>query len=216
MKSLATILILLSLSACTTVQKVQYSALEKVGIHKRDILIDRIEETSQAQEQTKAQFKSAYDELAGLVDVKDAGLESKYKRMAKSVEASEKSAKALDDRISSVAEVAKALFTEWEGELAQYQNESLRNTSKKNLQATRQRYSKIYNKMRESQQRVTPVLQILQDNTLYLRHNLNARAISSISNEVLVVEDKVALLISQMEASISESDKFIKSMRSNN
>ncbi len=213
MRTFILILFSLGLSACGTVQKVQYSALEKVGIHKRDILVDRIEETSEAQEQTKKQFKSAYDELASLIEVKDGGLESKYKRMAKAVEASSEKAEELDDRIDSVDEVAKALFSEWQKELEQYQSASLRQASEKNLQTTRQRYNVIYQKMRESQQRVSPVLQVLQDNTLFLKHNLNARAISSISNEVLVIEDKVALLISQMELSISESDKFIKSMR---
>lgn len=211
------ILILLSvgLSACGTVQKAQYSALEKVGIHKRDILVDRIEETSEVQEETKTQFKSAYEELAGLMEVKDGALESKYKRMAKAVDASSEKAEELDERIGSVDEVAKALFAEWQEELNQYQSASLRQASEKNLQTTRQRYTVIYQKMRESQQRVEPVLQVLQDNTLFLKHNLNARAISSISNEVLVIEDKVALLISQMESSISESDKFIQSMRKN-
>jgi len=215
MRTFLLILVSLGLSACGTVQKVQYSALEKVGIHKRDILVDRIEETSQVQEQTKTQFKSAYEELAGLVQIKDGGLESKYKRMAKAVEASNDKAEELDDRIDSVNEVANALFAEWKQELEQYQSVSLRQASEKNLQTTRQRYGIIYQKMRESQQRVGPVLEVLQDNTLYLKHNLNARAISSISNEVLVIEDKVALLISQMELSISESDEFIKSMRSN-
>jgi len=215
MRTFLLILVSLGLSACGTVQKVQYSALEKVGIHKRDILVDRIEETSQVQEQTKTQFKSAYEELAGLVQIKDGGLESKYRRMAKAVEASNDKAEELDDRIDSVNEVANALFAEWKQELEQYQSVSLRQASEKNLQTTRQRYGIIYQKMRESQQRVGPVLEVLQDNTLYLKHNLNARAISSISNEVLVIEDKVALLISQMELSISESDEFIKSMRSN-
>jgi hypothetical protein len=57
------------------------------------------------------------------------------------------------------------------------------------------------------------VLKVLQDNTLYLKHNLNARAINGISNEVLLVETKVAQLIEQMEASIGESKLFIKSMQ---
>jgi len=69
--------------------------------------------------------------------------------------------------------------------------------------------------MQVSQQRVEPVLKVLQDNTLYLKHNLNARAVNSLSSEVLVVEDKVAQLIKQMEASINESNSFIQAMRNN-
>ncbi len=203
----------LALSACGTVQKAQYSALEKVGIHKRDILVDRIEKTSETQEETKQQFKSAYDELAGLVNVDDGGLEKKYKRMAKAVKASEEQAQELDDRITSVNEVANALFKEWQQELNEYQSASLRRTSEANLNSTKQRYAVIYKKMQMSQQRVEPVLKVLQDNTLYLKHNLNARAVSSLSSEVLVIEDKVGVLIRQMEASINESKNFIDAMQ---
>ena len=213
MKTILFTLLVLSLSACGTVQKAQYSVMEKVGVHKRDILIDRIEKTTETQQETKQQFKTAYEELASLIKVDDRGLEKKYKKLANAVEASEVKTKQLRDRIASVDEVAQALFTEWQDELDQYQTKSLRQTSAQNLSTTKQRYAGIYKKMQTSQQRVEPVLKILQDNTLYLKHNLNARAVTSLSNEVLVIEDKVALLIRQMEDSIDESKSFIQAMQ---
>ncbi len=213
MKFLSILFLALSLSACGVAQKVQYSALEKVGVHKRDILVDRIEKTTETQEETKEQFKSAYDELASLVDVDDAGLEKKYKRMASAVEASEAKAEELDSRITSLDRVAQDLFKEWEQELQQYQSANLRNASAKNLAQTKNRYAVIYRKMVASKAKVTPVLQVLQDNTLYLKHNLNARAVSSLSSEVLVIETKVKELIQQMEASINESKSFVDSMQ---
>jgi hypothetical protein len=213
MKIVVTICLALTLSACGTVKKVQYSALEKAGIHKRDILVDRIEKTSETQEETKKQFQSAYEELASLVNIEGGSLEKKYKRMAKAVNASEEQAQELDDRIKSVNEVAGALFKEWQQELKEYQSASLRRTSEANLNSTKKRYAVIYSKMQASQQRVEPVLKVLQDNTLYLKHNLNARAVNSLSNEVLVIEDKVAILIQQMEASINESKNFIDAMK---
>lgn len=213
MKFLSVLFLILSLSACGVAQKVQYSALEKVGVHKRDILVDRIEKTSETQEETKKQFQSAYEELASLVDVDDQGLEGKYKKMAKAVELSEDKAKELQARIKSVDSVANALFAEWQEELGQYQSANLRKASERNLETTKQRYAVIHKKMQESHLRVEPVLQVLQDNTLYLKHNLNARAVSSISNEVLIIEAKVKQLISDMEASIAESKKFVGNMQ---
>jgi len=213
MKIVFTICLALVLSACGTVEKAQYSVLEKVGIHKRDILVDRIQDTSKTQEETKQQFQSAYDELASLVKIDGGDLEQKYKRMAKAVRASEDQAEELDDRIKSVNDVANDLFEEWQLELNGYQSASLRRVSETNLNTTKQRYAAIYKKMQISQQRVEPVLKVLQDNTLYLKHNLNARAVNSLSGEVLVIEDKVALLIQQMEASINESKNFIDAMQ---
>lgn len=66
--------LVLTLTGCSTVEKVQYAAWEKVGVHKRDILVDRIQDTAVVQEETKQQFKSAYDELASLVNIDDKGL----------------------------------------------------------------------------------------------------------------------------------------------
>lgn len=213
MKNLLVIFFILTLSACGTVQKVQYSALEKVGVHKRDILVDRIEKTTETQEQTKQQFQSAYEELASLINVDDRGLEKKYKAMSRAVTASESKSSELEDRIKSVNNVANALFAEWETELKQYQSENLKRVSANNLAQTKDRYAKIYQKMQASHQRVIPVLQVLQDNTLYLKHNLNARAVASLSGEVVIIEDKVRALIAQMEASIDESKAFVDSLQ---
>ncbi len=212
MKKLFIGVLLLSLTACGTTQNIKYSVLEKAGIHKRDILVDRIEKTSEAQEETKEDFKTAYDRLSELVDVDDAGLESKYKQLQKAVDVSETRSNQLKSRISSVDSVAQDLFAEWRQELEQYTNVGLRRKSENNLKMTEQRYNTIYRQMENSYARALPVLKVLQDNTLYLKHNLNARAVKGISNEVLSVEDKVSQLILQMEKSISESKQFIDSM----
>ena len=212
MKNLLISILLLSLTACGTTQHIKYSVLEKAGIHKRDILVDRIEKTSEVQEEAKEDFQSAYERLSELVDVDDAGLESQYKKLQKAVDVSENRSNELQSRIASVDSVAKDLFAEWREELGQYTNVNLRRQSENNLKMTEQRYAVIYRQMQNSYARVQPVLQVLQDNTLYLKHNLNARAISGITNEVLSVEDKVAQLIIQMEKSIRESKQFIDSM----
>jgi len=215
MKQLILCFLVLSLSACGTTQNIKYSALEKVGIHKRDILVDRIKDTSNAQEKTKEEFKSAYQELSSLVNVQDSGLEKKYNKLKDAVESSEDRTQDLKNRIAKVNEVANDLFNEWQQELNEYQSANLRAISAKNLNTTKQRYAFIYRKMQDSYAKVIPVLNVLQDNTLYLKHNLNARAVSGLSSEVLSVENKVAELIRQMEASINESNTFINEMENN-
>ena len=215
MKNLLLILVILGLTACETTQNIKYGALEKVGIHKRDILVDRIKDTSNTQEDAKQEFKTAYEKLSELVDVQDNGLEKKYNKLKKAVEDSEERTAELKSRIASVDQVAEDLFKEWEQELGQYQNERLRNISANNLNTTKQRYAIIYQKMQQSYDKVLPVLRVLQDNTLYLKHNLNARAVSGLSGEVVSIENKVTDLIRQMEISIDESKQFIDQMENN-
>ena len=49
----------------------------------------------------------------------------------------------------------------------------------------------------------------LQDQVLYLKHNLNARAIDGLKGELRTIETNVARLIRDMEASIAQSEAFI-------
>lgn len=202
-----TLAIFLSLlSGCATVK---YQALEKVGIHKRDILVDRVNEAKTAQTETKQQFVSAYDEFKSLVVAGDSDLEARYKRLAKTVEKSENSTADLDKRIGAVERVANDLFTEWKTELEQYTNPALKKSSADNLATTRQRYEVLRKQMRQAQSRVTPVLQILQDNTLFLKHNLNASAVGAIDGEVARIEAQIGELIADMEKSIASSQEFV-------
>ena len=215
MKKLFLALLVFSLTACETTRNIQYGAYEKVGIHKRDILVDRIKDTSNTQEEAKQEFKSAYQQLAELVDIQDNGLEKKYNKLKKAVEESEDRTSELKNRIAKVDQVAGDLFKEWEQEITQYQSDRLRNISAANLKTTKQRYAIIYQKMQQSYEKVQPVLRVLQDNTLYLKHNLNARAVSGLSSEVVSIENKVTDLIRQMEISIDESKQFIDQMENN-
>jgi len=202
-----------TLTACNTVEKVQYAAWEKVGVHKRDILVDRIQDTAVVQEETKQEFKSAYEELASLINIDDKGLEAKYKQIADAYDRSEESSEDLKDHIASVDRVAKNLFQEWELELDQYSNPKLRQSSADNLRTTKQSYATLYKAMQDSYSTIPPVLMVLRDNTLYLKHNLNANAISSMQSEVSSIRGKVDTLIQEMESSIAESQQFIAQMK---
>jgi len=63
--------------------------------------------------------------------------------------------------------------------------------------------------MNKSTNGMYPVLAKLNDYVLYLKHNLNAKAIGSLSGEVISIEKDVAKLIKDMNASIDEAQNFI-------
>ena len=199
-------LVMVMLNACATAQ---YSALEKLGIHKRDILVDRIEAVQETQQETKEQFISAYEQLKALTGGGDKDLENHYNALDKTVKRSESRAEELNQRIDSVEQVANALFDEWQGELEQYSNSTLRANSAANLKQTQARYAQMLNKMRQAESKIMPVLRILQDNTLFMKHNLNASAIASLQGEVLRIEADISALIGEMDSAINEAQRFI-------
>jgi len=175
----------ISLTACETVV---YDALEKVGYHKRDILIDRIDAAQASQTEGQEQFKSALEQFKSVINFDGGDLEVTYDLLNDEYEASVDAADEIHERIDSVKNVADALFDEWQEELEQYSNASLRRDSERQLKDTRRRYSKVLGAMRRAEKAIDPVLASLKDNTLYLKHNLNARAIASLKNELGTVD----------------------------
>ena len=210
-KKLYTLLVLLIfLSGCETAY---YNAWEKVGVHKRDILIDRIEDTKDAQEDAQKEFKDALEQYRSVVNFDGGNLEKHYNKLNAEYEDSKQAAEKISEHIRSVENVAEDLFEEWEKELGQYNSASLRESSAKQLQDTRYQYQRLLRSMKNAEKSVEPVLRTLSDQVLYLKHNLNARAISAMKGEVNTVSSDVNQLIARMQASIDQADAFIKTIK---
>lgn len=212
-QSLFALFVIVSLLA-TGCQTVYYGAMEKMGTHKRDILVDRVEEGKDAQEDAKAQFASAFEEFVAVSNVELGDLKSAYERLQDSFDRSEKRAKAVWDRIDSIKNVSKALFKEWESELGQYTNQDLRQVSQDQMNETRVLYLKLIGAMEGAAEKMDPVLNAFRDQTLFLKHNLNAQAIAALNKTTLGMRSEVDTLIQQMSQSIEEANSFIAKMRS--
>lgn len=202
---------LLALSGC---QSTYYAAMEKVGVHKRDILVDRVEAARDAQQDAKEQFQDALERYRSVVQVNGGELETRYKALDSEYRASQDSAEAVHARIKAVEDVAEALFDEWEGELAQYSNPSLRSSSARELQRTRQDYRNLIQRMKAAERRIEPVLSVLHDQVLFLKHNLNARAIGALKGEYRTLQGNVDQLLRDMQRAIDESDAFVRRLQS--
>jgi hypothetical protein len=208
----ATILsaVLLFAAGC---QSVYYGTMEKFGKYKRDILVDRVKNARDAQQETKEQFTSALDKFKSVVNVPSGQLQEKYDTLKSELDKSESKASAVKKRISDVEDVANALFDEWTKELDQYKNTELRAESKKKLDQTRAKYTLLIDAMKKAETKIEPVLSAFRDQVLFLKHNLNAQAVASLQSEVTTMEADISKLITEMEKSIAEADSFIKTMQ---
>lgn len=215
MKKISNLLIVLSLFAFAGCQSVYYKTMETFGQHKRDILVDRVEDTRDAQQETKEQFQSALEKFSEVVNFSGGKLEEKYNQLKTELERSESKTKALRKNISDVEDVSEALFEEWESELSQYSSDSLRRASQQKLEQTRHRYAQLIGTMKSAEAKIEPVLAVFRDQVLFLKHNLNAQAIASLQDEFVSVEADITSLIKEMDASIAEADAFIKAMEQN-
>lgn len=214
MKSLLLVLGLGALFLAGGCSSAYYNTMEKFGFAKRDLLVDRVDETRKSQSEAKEQFASALEHFLAVTKVDGGELQRKYDDLNKQFQRSEKAAKEVRDHIDSVEDVAEALFREWKQELSQYSNPSLRGESQKQLDSTRRRYDDLVRLMRRAADRMDPVLSTFRDQVLFLKHNLNARAIASLDTTSRTLEADISRLIADMEASIRESEAFIKSLKS--
>jgi len=201
------------LATLTGCQSAYYGTLEKVGIHKRDLMVDRVESARDAQEEAKEQFQSALEQFTSVVEVRGGSLEKKYNTLKDAYEESKDKAELVHKRIEGVESVSEALFDEWEDELGQYSSARLREDSKRKLKQTRRDYERLIKAMKRAEKKTHPVLVAFHDQVLYLKHNLNAQAISSLQDELVAIEDNVAGLVKEMEASIREAEQFIEALR---
>lgn len=200
---------LLALSGCNSMY---YSAMEKVGVHKRDILVDRVEAARDSQQEAKEQFQNALERYRSVVQVQGGELEKRYQQLNTEYQASEASAKDVRERISAIESVSEALFDEWEDELKLYSNASLRSASASELARTRSQYKTLISRMRTAERSIEPVLSVLRDQVLFLKHNLNARAISSLQGEYRTLQSNVDQLLRNMQSAINEADSFISQL----
>ena len=206
-------LALLGLTGCSSVY---YGTMEKMGIPKRSILIDRVQEARGAQQEAQQQFASALEEFLSVTRVPASELQAAYDRLNKEFKRSESRAQEVRDRIAAIDNVALALFREWNEELAQYSNASLRTKSEHQLDATKQRYASLVRVMEQASARMDPVLAAFRDQVLYLKHNLNARAVAALDGTARDLQQDITRLMADMEKSIKEADAFIASMQAMN
>ena len=199
----------LALTACSSMI---YSGMESIGMPKRDIMIHYVKKAQQAQEETKEQFKSALEQFTVTTNFSGGDLETVYNKLNGEYEDSVEQSKNVRKRIDKIKHVSGELFEEWEEETEQYSNASLKRSSMQQLAETKRQYKQLINAMDKAESKLEPVLTVFKDQVLYLKHNLNARAISSLKNELNDIKSDVSSLIVAMEQSIDEANTFISSM----
>jgi len=183
-----------------------------MGWHKRDLLVERVEAARDEQAEAKQQFQDALEEFIAVTEVDVGDLETRYRSLKSELEAAESQADAVKDRIRSIENVAQAMFSEWEAELEEYTNPEFRRESQRQLEATRERYQKLIAAMRQAAEKMDPVLAAFRDHVLFLKHNLNARAIAALKETRVSLEEETRDLIRDMESSIDEASRFIDEM----
>ena len=199
----------LLLTGCTSLY---YNAMEKIGKEKRDILVQRILAGKKDQEKAKEQIKTTLEAFQELTGFEGGDLEKTYKKLNGEFEEAEKRANDVSGRIKSIDQVGSDLFREWNQELATIKDTTLHARSQQLLRGTRTRHQQYLQRMKQTERKMLPDLQGFRDQVLFLKHNLNAKAIGSLKTTAAKMDGDVTALVADIEGSIKEADAFIQTL----
>ena len=186
--------------------------MERLGKQKRDILVQRLLQVKKDQTATSEQLKTTLQAFQEVTGFRGGKLEDTYEKLNKEYKRSEDRANQLDKRIDSVDDVAKKMFSEWSGEISKMRNPSLKAQSKALLTTARQQHTQYMKAMRRTEANIKPVLQAFSDQVTFLKHNLNARAISSLKRTSAGINQQAEALIRDIDASSKQADAYIKTL----
>jgi len=189
-----------------------YKAMRTLGKEKRDILVQRIKDAKNDQDQTRQKLQTTMESFQALTGFQGGSLEKSYQRLNSDYESASSQAAKLHDKIQSIDQVSNDLFKEWQGEISAMDNGKLKSQDTIMLRNAKTRQATYMRAMRRTEDQITPVLKAFHDQVLFLKHNLNARAIGSLKSTSAGLQSDVAGLVQSIDASSQEADKLISSL----
>ncbi|MGD0306430.1 MAG: DUF2959 family protein [Candidatus Acidiferrales bacterium] len=199
----------LAATGCTSAY---YKTMQKLGKEKRDILVQRVKDSKKDQEDTKEKLQTTMESFQALTGFQGGSLEKSYKKLNSDYESAADQVGKLHDRIQSIDKVSNDLFTEWQGEINQMSNAKLKARSAAMLKDSQARQASFMKAMRNTETRIAPVMAAFHDQVLFLKHNLNARAIGSLKGTSAKMDTDVTALMKSIDGSMAEADNLINSL----
>lgn len=204
-------LVVLAVGALTACRSAYYALWEQVGKEKRHLLRDEVENVREDQNQAAGEFKDALTRVKELTGFSGGELEEVYGRLKADYDDCRNRAGVIDERIANIEQIAADLFAEWEVEIGQMTQADFRARSRQQLTDTRARYQRLQRSLTQARAKMDPVLTRLNDTVLYLKHNLNARAVGALGQEMGRIEADVAALVRDIDRAVQEADTFLAS-----
>ncbi len=194
---------------CTSCSTVYYNFWEFLGQEKRELLQSEMEAITSNQTDTKEDFKDTLSKIRSEYSYKEGSLESTYDDLSDDYNDLHSNAEDLSKSIDKAKNIAEDLFDEWEDEASKITNSKFRAESLRKRVITMTKFKVALKSVRKVESKMTKVLVKLNDRVLYLKHNLNAKAIGKIKIELKNIEQDIVSLIGQIDESNQQANSFI-------
>ena len=95
----------------------------------RDVLVTRVENASEAQQEVAQEFKTALERFKSVTGFDGGDLEQKFNTLSAAFDKSEKAAKNVNTKVNAVVKASNDLLEEWRDELNEYHDATLKRLS---------------------------------------------------------------------------------------
>ncbi len=205
-------LLLAGLGALASCKQRYYTAQGKSGNEKRDRLVEQLRKGREEQEKAKAQYQATLAALQAAPDKSPGKPDELYTKFKQEVGATARRAKTVSDQIAAIEQASGDMFAEWERELAAMHNGELKNKSIILVRKTREQCGALIGQMKAVEAKAQTVLKEFEDQVLFLEHNMDGEAVSSVRTKANSMDAEVKSLAGDIEASTREADAFIASL----
>ncbi|MEW6269954.1 MAG: DUF2959 family protein, partial [Thermodesulfobacteriota bacterium] len=137
---LAAWLLALAAAGCSSAY---YATMERFGWEKRDLLVSRVEAARDSQNEAKVEFADALEQFRSVVKLDGGELEERYDELREAYEDADARAGDVRERVDAVESVGGALFDEWESEIEEMKDPSLRSRSRQLRRDSLARYDRM-------------------------------------------------------------------------
>lgn len=201
---------LLLLASC---QGMQVAFLKFGSTDRKQALVSEVRDVQEIQIEAQEDFLATLGLFRQVVETTDPEqLEALYGDLQDGVDDCEDDVEALRKHIAAVESDATKLFEEWRAELDLFTHAEVRKKSEAMLEDTVERYARLRESLERNEQGFEPVLAAFQDYVLFFNHNLNPRAIATLSDTYPPFMEGVLKLEGLVEEAVEETEEFISTL----
>lgn len=202
---------LLLVSGCASVEK---AVSTRFGLHRQDTLVRELHAAREAHLVAQDQFAVATEAFDWMLEPEEEiPLRQRYEDLSREFVRTEFRAAEMRDATDRLERAARAYFMDWEDRLYEYADPVIRNTSRRQLDTTRQEYEEAVGHVRRTEVRTNRVLDALGDQVRYLRHNLNHQALAALRNPAIELQLEMKDLLEELERAADHLDRVAESFR---
>jgi len=133
--------------------------------------------------------------------------ESTYKKLIKALEKSEKVAGKTRDRVEKMQTQADKVFTAWTQELESYENEQLKELGIQRLEASKQRYGVMIERMESTSEAYRPLVSSLHDQIKFMGFDLSPEAMSALQGPAQELNTMADELFARIDAVLNQEQQ---------